>query len=168
MLVVILLMRVLLEILFLQTWVLFILVTVINAYIFKSRSQKYIATNPELEEGYKKMFKGLLYYGNVPWIIIGIGNLAGLTNSTFEYLAPRQLNPIVLVFHLAVIVLWVLSLKWIYFQNGAEFLEQHPGLLRPNQTARQIKIFFSLSILGAVIAMILMWVKNPSIPKFYF
>ena len=161
-------MRVLLEILFLQTWALFILITVINAYILKSRSHKYIATNPELKDGYKKMFNGLLFYGNVPWIIIGIGNLTGLTNSTFDYFAPRQLNPIVLLFHLAVVVLWLLSIKWIYFKNGAEFLEQHPGLLRPSQTARQIRIFFPMMLLGGIIGMILMWVKNPSIPIFHF
>lgn len=160
-------MQVLIVILFKQTWVLFIAVTCINAYILKARSKSYIADDPELESGYKKLFKGVLLYGNIPWIIMGIGNLSTLTSSTFDYFAPRQMNPMVLLFHFAIIMLWIASVKWIYFENGAEFLERHPGLMRPAQTAQQIKIFFPLMLLGGIIGMIMMWVKNPSIPNFH-
>ncbi|UAY50940.1 hypothetical protein [Ferruginibacter albus] len=158
-------MRIFLELIFKQTWIIFIMVTIANALTLKSKSKSYIAANPELEEGYEKLFKGIIFYGNIPWVIIGIGNLSGLTKSVFDFFAPRQMNPIVLIFHFSIVLLWTLSIKWIYFQNGAEFLERHPGLLK-FQTAKQIKLFFPLMLLGGIIAMIVMWVMNPSIPNF--
>jgi len=145
-------------------------VTIANGLILKFRSKKYIVENPELEVGYDKLFKGYILYGNIPWIIMGIGNSSGLTNSTFDYFTPRAMNPIVLVFHASIIILWILSVRWIYFQDGAEFLERHPGLLnkssfsgRTNFTAKQIKIFFPLMLLGGIAGMIVMWsIKIPT------
>jgi hypothetical protein len=83
-----------------------------------------------------------------------------------EYFAPRQMNPIVLLFHATIIMIWILSIKWIYFQNGVEFLEKHPGIFRNDLKAKQLKWFFPLMLAGGIIAMIMMWVKNPGIPIF--
>lgn len=152
------------EIIFKHTWILFIAVTIANGFIFKYRSKKYIVEKPELEAGYNKFVKGWLFYGNIPWVIMAIGNLSGMTNNTFAYFAPRQMNPIVLLFHAAIIVLWGLSIWWIYFNNGAEFIEKHPGLVqkssfsgRHNVTAKQVKLFYPLMLLGGIIGMMMMW-----------
>ena len=58
-----------------NAWILFIAVTFINWIIRKVRSQKYIKENPELKTGYEKLLSNWLIYGNIPWIIIGIGNI---------------------------------------------------------------------------------------------
>jgi hypothetical protein len=134
--------------------------------MLKAKSKEYIARDPALEEGYIKAFKAWLLYGNIPWIIIAFGNLTGLTKSMLEYFAPRQMNPIVLLFHATIIMIWILSIKWIYFQNGVEFLEKHPGIFRNDLKAKQLKWFFPLMLAGGIIAMIMMWVKNPGIPIF--
>ena len=151
----------------------FIAATIANGLILKYRSKKYIAQNPELADGYDKYFKGWLIYGNIPWLIMMIGNLSGMTQNTFEYFNPIALNPLVLFFHFSVIVLWVLSLRWIYFKNGAEFIEKHPGLIQKtslsgntNVTAKQIKFFFPFMLMGGIFAMIMMWIMDFPIPQF--
>jgi len=146
---------------------------VANALILKYRSKVYVAENPALKKGYDNFIKGVLFYGNIPWVIMGIGALAGMTNNGFEYAAPRQMNPIVLIFHASLVILWLLSVWWIYFRGGAEFIERHPGLIqkksfsgRKNVTAKEIKIFYPIMLLAGVIAMILMWVMDIQIPNF--
>lgn len=144
-------------------WILFITITIVNGLVLKYRSRGYIARDPELAPGYEKLFRGWIFYGNIPWIIIAIGNLTGLTNNIFEYFQPRQMNPAVLIFHLSTIILWILLVKWIYFEKGAEFLERHPGLFRKSGfsnkdlSAGKIKFFLPLMLLGGVVSMIIMW-----------
>jgi len=160
------------EIIFKHTWIMFIAVTVANGFILKYRSKKYIAQNPELDEGYRNYFKGWMFYGNLPWVIMMLGNLSGITQNTFEYFNPKAMNPMVLVFHFSIIVLWVLGIRWIYFKSGAEFIEAHPGLIQKsnfsgnsNVTAKQIKIFVPLMIFGGIAGMVLMWVMDiPDLP----
>ena len=74
------------------------------------------------------------------------------------------MNPTVLIFHGSIIILWMLGIIWIYFHNGAEFIERHPGLFvkssfsgNTNITAKQVKIFFPLMLLGGIAGMIMMW-----------
>ena len=161
------------EIIFKHTWIMFIAVTIANGLILKYRSKKYTAEKPELEDGYDKYFKGWLFYGNIPWVIMMIGNLSGMTQNTFEYFNPKAMNAIVLVFHFSIILLWVLSARWIYFKNGAEFIETHPGLIQKsslsgntNVTAKQIKLFFPLMLLGGIAGMIMMWIMDFPTPQF--
>ncbi len=148
-------------------WIFFILVTVVNACILKVRSQGYIQESPRLEEGYRKYFYGILWYGNIPWIIMGIGNVTGLTDNGFQYFYPRSLNPAVLVFHASIIFLWIYGAIWIYKKQGAEFIEAHPGFVysrgflkcqNKNLTAKQVKFFYPLMVCGGVVAMAMMWI----------
>ena len=164
-------MPVIVEIIFKQAWIMFIAVTIANAFILKFRAKKYIAENPDLKTGYENLFKGSILFGNIPWIIIAIGNLSGMTKSIFDFFNPRAMNPIVLIFHASIIVLWILSVRWIYFRNGADFLERHPGLIgkhgfigNSNVTAREIKIFFPLMLLGGIAGMIMMWIMQIPAP----
>jgi len=152
------------EIVFKNFWIFFILVTILNGIILKVRSRKYISENPELKEGYKKYFKGWIFYGNIPWLIMAIGNISGMTENVFEYLNPRSWNPIVLIFHVSVVVLWILGIRWIYFYKGAEFIELHPGLFQKssfksnrNLTAKDVKIYYAVAVLSGSIAMIITW-----------
>ncbi|MES2810914.1 MAG: hypothetical protein V4670_00455 [Bacteroidota bacterium] len=132
----------------------------------------YIEENPEREIGYNTIFKNFLIFGSIPWLIIGIGNLSGLTKSIFDYFQPSNLNPIVLIFHFSIIIIWLLLLKFIFLNDGAVFLEKHPGIIRfkspgfenENLTSSQIKLFSIFIIVGGIIGMILMWnIQIPSI-----
>ncbi len=161
------------EIIFKHTWIMFIIFTVANGLIFKYRSKKYIAQNPDLREGYDKFYNGIMVYGNVPWVIMMIGNLTGVTHNTFEYFSPRDMNPMVLLFHFVILVLWIMAVRWIYFKDGAEFIEAHPGMIQrsgfggtADVTAKQIKIFFPLILLGSIAGMAMMWIVDFPTPQF--
>ena len=161
------------EIIFKHAWFLFIAVIIANAVILKYRSKKYVAQNPELEQGYDKYIKGLLIYGNIPWLIMMVGNLIGSTQNTFEYFNPNSMNPMVLIFHFSIIVLWALGVRWIYFKNGAEFIEAHPGLVQKssmngntNVTAKQVKMSFPIMLAGGIFGMAMMWIMDMPTPQF--
>jgi hypothetical protein len=104
------------SLLFKHVWVLFIGVTLINAFALKFRSKKYIDQNPSLEEGYEKLFRGYIFYMNLPWVVLGIGMLIGNFNSVFDVMFGfRNRNIFTFMFFGTVIILWILSIVWIYF-----------------------------------------------------
>lgn len=160
------------EILFNYVWMLIILVTILNISILKKRVTKYIEEKPEREKGYDLIFKNYLIYGLIPFIIMGIGSITGQTKSIFDYFQPAKLNPFVLLFHLSVIITWLMMIWFIFFKNGAQFLEEHPGLVHfkspgyynDRLSAKSIKIFTVLALAGGAIGMILMWNINFNIP----
>ncbi len=147
-------------------WIIFIIFTILHGIILKIRSIKYIKDNPDLEYGYNKLFKGVILYGNIPWAIMGIGNILHITTKVSDYFNPKSLNPSVLLFHASIIVIWILTIRWVYFNNGANFLSKHPGLFgrfgigsSPKElTEVQIKIYLGLCLLGGLGGMIMMWI----------
>ncbi len=162
------------EIILKNIWLFLIVGTFVNGFIFKIKSQKYIKENPELKTGYDKIFKGWIIFGNIPWLIIGIGNMTNYTKSFLDYFNPDFSNPFVLMFYLSIIILWILSIIWIYFKDGAEFLEKHPWIMVKNGfngvtdkiTAKQIKIFFGLALLGGIIGLSMMLMIDIPAPTF--
>ena len=143
---------------FRNVWILFIVVTVFNAFYLKARSQKIIAKQPDLQEGYDQLFKGCLIYLNIPWAVMGIGILLGGVPSIFSFFNPRDGNIFVLVFHASLVILWILSIWWIYFNSGAEFLVKYPGVFnRDFQSPTHLKIYYALSLAVSVMGMIFMW-----------
>lgn len=143
-------------------WVLFVVVTIANGIVFKFRSKKHIEVNPDLKEGYSKLIIGWLIVWNIPWLIMGIGNISGLTNS-FDYLNPKGMNPMVLAFHFSILTISLFLFVWVMFKNGAEMIAKHPGLidvripgLSENPSPMLIKLLFGLMLLGVIAAVIVM------------
>lgn len=160
------------ELIFRHAWFLFILVTFANYFIIKADAQKHIEQNPSLKTGYHKVLNATLIFGNIPWLIMALGDLTQQTNNVFDYFNPKSYNPFVLAFHGYLVIIWILSFRWVYFKNGAEFLVQHPGLVRVkgfgnsvSPTPALIKFFFALALLGGITGMTMMWLVNfPSFP----
>jgi hypothetical protein len=139
-------------------WVLFILITVFNSFYLKARSQKIIAEKPDLQEGYDQLFKVYLTYLNIPWVVMGIGVLFGGVPGVFGFFNPRDGNIFVLAFHATVVILWILSIWWIYFKGGAEFLVKYPGVF--NQDIKSpilLKVLFAVMLIGGIFGMAFMW-----------
>jgi hypothetical protein len=139
-------------------WVLFILITVFNSFYLKARSQKIIVEKPDLQEGYDQLFKGYLTYLNIPWVVMGIGVLFGGVPGVFGFFNPRDGNIFVLAFHATVVILWILSIWWIYFKGGAEFLVKYPGVF--NQDIKSpilLKVLFAVMLIGGIFGMAFMW-----------
>ncbi len=99
---------------------------------------------------------------------MAIGDLSGMTKGILDYFNPKSLNPIVLIFHFSIIVIWILGVHWIYFRKGADFLAQHPGLIlfrgpgiyRDITSITTIKIFFALALSGGIAGMTMIWLMD--------
>lgn len=155
------------EVLLNELWIIFIIITFFNVNILKKRTRKYIDKDPKLEEGYKKYFRNYLILFNIPWVIMGVGNTLGMTEHVFEYLSPAPFNPMVYILHIYIIIVCVLGIKWIYFSNGAEFLESHPGLTRKtsmegekNMSAGEIRVIIPLILLTWIVVIIINWILS--------
>jgi hypothetical protein len=156
------------DIIFRFGWIFLIIMTIINGFVLKYRSKKYIDQNPELADGYDKLFKGWLLYGNIPWLVMAIGDLTKITNGIWEYFNPKLMNPMVLLFHASIIIIWIIGSNWIYFKNGADFLAKHPGLFKfegPGfsndiTSSKAIKIIWTLGLIGGIAGMTMMWTMN--------
>ncbi len=144
-------------------WLLAIGGTIFNAYSIKRVARSFIAEHPELEEGYEKLFKGYLFFGNLPWIVMGIGVVSGHVSGVFDFFRPKDGNPYVLAFHLIIIGIWTLSALWVYLGEGAEFLVKHPGLFSWQfKSPIVVKVLTAISIAGGAAGMYLMWTMPPS------
>jgi hypothetical protein len=105
-------------------WLLAILCTVANGIFDRFRARKTIASNPELKEGYNKVFWWWITMGSIPWIIMGVGIISGV-DGTKAYFHPRQGDPFVLAFHASVLLTSIFASLWVFFGGGAEFLVKH-------------------------------------------
>ncbi len=133
-------------------------VTVLNAAIWQWRSRPHIARDPSLADGYRDLTRGMALYGNIPWIVMGVGVVFGGVPSVRSYFRPQDMNPYVLAFLGSIVLLWILGSWWLFARGGAEMMARHPGLLQPHIKSPQlIKAFWGLCMLGGVIAVIIMF-----------
>jgi hypothetical protein len=89
---------------------------------------------------------------------MGIGVLFGGVPGVFGFFNPRDGNIFVLAFHATVVILWILSIWWIYFKGGAEFLVKYPGVF--NQDIKSpilLKVLFAVMLIGGIFGMAFMW-----------
>ena len=77
-------------------WLAFVVVTIINGRYWWAGVQARIRAQPELGPGYRRLYRGYLFWGNVPWLLMGAGILSGQVRSIFDFLQPRSGNPYVL------------------------------------------------------------------------
>lgn len=143
------------------SWVLFILVMIANAVIFRMRAQRYIKLNPELKDGYAKLIKGFLLWGNIPWIVMGVGCTVGGVPSVWKYFDPKGSNPNVIAFYASVLLVWILGSYWILLRDGATELANHPGLFNYDiKSPTVIKLLWIACVLAGIFAVIMMYTQT--------
>jgi hypothetical protein len=139
-------------------WAVCIAVSFINARMFQARARRHALDNPQLSEGYRAIIKGFVMWGNLPWVVMGIGCVFGGVPSVFDFFRPRDGNPFVLAFFASVILVWVLGTYWLVFRGGAEMLVKHPGLFNVDlKNPKVVKLYWFLCLAGGVAGMILMF-----------
>jgi hypothetical protein len=154
-------------------WLVAITVTVINAFIFQHKSKKYIRENPKLEEGYSTLFRGYLFWLNIPWVIMGLGSTTGDVPSVWHYFRPKDGNLYVLAWFGSVFILWILGSIWLFFKGGAEILSTHPGALTMHYglgtkevtNPTSIKILWLLALAAGIFGVTFMWFMEIPLPK---
>ena len=152
-----------------HAWILFIAVTIFNELRFRQKASEFINAHPELKRGYNKFWRKYLVIINIPWLIIAIGDITGMTESVNDFLFPLSMKPIVLMFHLSVLGLLITAFYWIYLYDGAEFLATFPNRFnngQPNGKTNYIKILFAFILILGIAVEIFMWLYKGSPPKF--
>jgi hypothetical protein len=155
---------------FRHAWILFIAITFINEWGIRKKAKSFLEAHPEREVEYYRFWRKHLILENIPWLIIAIGDITGMTKNVFDYFFPGMLNPIVLLFHFSIIILWSISIYWVYFDNGAEFLATYPNRFNggePKGKRNNIKIIFALMLIFGIAAEIFMWTHKGLPPNFH-
>ncbi len=146
-------------------WLLFVLVTCANGAIWWYRARRRTADAPALGPGYRRLIRGWLIYGNLPWLVMGIGMVIGGVPTIWHFFDPKN-GPFVLAWYASVVLLWALSIYWLFFRGGAEALVAHPGLLRsPVNSPRAIKLYFLLALAGGVAGLLMMLFGDLQVPR---
>lgn len=136
-------------------WVLFVFATISNAVLWWRRGAPYRREHPELEPGYRTLVRGLLVWGDLPWLVMGAGILVGRVPSIFSYFNIPAGGPWVGAFHGSLILVWALGTYWMLLRGGAETFVRHPGLLnRPIDDPVVIKGAWLLSVSVGILAVI--------------
>lgn len=146
------------ETLFNYFWLVAIFTNIINVIICWVRVQPEIQKDHSLQSGYIKLLRGYLIGMSIPWLVMGYGLLTQQALSLAEFMFPRFSNPSVLAWWISLwsIILWYTY--WLFCQDGAEQLTKHPGFLRGQyHNPRTIKLVWSLSLVGATIAHIILF-----------
>jgi len=136
-----------------HVWALFIVVMIVNALIMRIRSRRYIAADPSLQEGYRKLFWGIMIWGNIPWIIMGIGLETGCVPSMENFLRPWDGNPFVVGLLASIYFTLALGTYWILVRGGAEMISRHPGqffLYYDFQSPREVKAVWCIFLAAGI------------------
>ena len=100
---------------------------------------------------------------SVPWLVMGLGILAGGVPSLWHFFSPRHGGPWVFAFFLSVFAVWAASAYWIFVGDGASAIADHQLMRvqgirgRVELTPKLVKFFCALSLLGGVVAVTLMF-----------
>jgi len=153
------------DLLFRHFWVAFVVVTVVNGRAWWSRVESRIRSQPDLEPGYRRLYRGYLLWTNMPWVLMGLGILSGQTESIFDFLRPSEGNPFVLAWWGFMAGLLCLGTYWVFVAGGAETLERHPGVyMVPQWPASKLRVFWLGLVIWNVAIATLLFLGFPGAP----
>lgn len=144
-------------------WIAFVVVTVVNGRTWRNRVQSLIQEQPALGPGYQRLYRGYLFWLNLPWIAMGVGIVSGQVTSIFDFLRPRDGNVFVLWWWGLNAILLSLGTYWIFFRGGAQTLARHPGVyMVPRWPAAKLRFFWLAVVVWHLGIATLLFVGLPS------
>ncbi len=146
-------------------WLLGVLFAALNTFMAWRRAAPEIARNPELREGYNRLFSGYAAMQVVPWLMMGLGIWLGGVPTLWHFFNPRRGNPWVLAWWGVVIGLQLILFLWVCFQGGADFLAAHPAF-RVSRGKLPIQLQVALGLLGTSLGMVFLWFADMPIEQF--
>ena len=97
--------------------------------------------------------------------MLGIGCVTVGLPSVFHIFRPRDGNPYVLAFFASAFLIWARGTYWLLFQNGAEMVVKHPGLLNVSlESPTTVKILWLICLAGGLCAVIAMFTQDIPLP----
>lgn len=130
-------------------WAFILLIIIIDRYhtnyIFKKRGYP----EPELKQSYIYSLKMYFIIITIPILIMGVGDITGMVYYSIDFFKIGSINIVSILFHAYIIFIFFLFIWWVYFRNGAEYIEKHNSLwdtLFPiyyytSSNSRQYKVF---------------------------
>jgi hypothetical protein len=146
-------------------WIMFVLVTCAQAVFFKRGAAAHIREQPELAQGYAALIRGWLFWGNLPWVVMGLGLESGAVPGFWHYFRPRDGNPYVLAWYGCVVALWILGFRWIFRRGGAQMLARHSRIFHGDLSSpAQVKFFYLLCVGAGVAGLVFLVVMEVPLP----
>lgn|GEM_PF-582471 len=143
-------------------WIAFIVVAIVNGRAWWNRAQIRIQSQPDLEPGYRRLYRGYLFWANLPWLAMGLGILCGAVPSMFDFLRPSEGNAYVLSWWGLIAAILVLGTFWMFVGGGAETRERHPGVYGiPPWSAAKLRMFWLGAVAWNVAGFTLFWLGFP-------
>jgi len=144
-------------------WVFFLFVVFVSTLIFWFRFSRYSNETPRLTRGYNQILLGYFIVVMIPVIILFLSDTVG----GIKIQKLKELNVWSLMLHIYGLLFVLIGTWWIYFKNGAEFLKDHPGLLRFRfvvvyeniSSVFWIKALFMLLMLGILTGIAFKWIQ---------
>lgn len=150
-------MRLLSNLLVRHVWLLFVVFTSAQALAWWRRGKKARERDPSLTDGYRRLIRGYLVWGNLPWVAMGVPVLLGFVPSSVSYLELNFKNPFTLAWLGLVVVIWILESHWLFLQGGAEQLTTHPGLINfKHPQPWKIKLYWLACLAGGIAGLVLL------------
>ena len=138
-------------------WVLFIIINLVNVAIYHVYSREQIQENPELERGYHDIIRASITWGNLPWIVMGIGCTIGGIPSIFDYFHTGDGDPYVIAFWCSLLLIWILGTHWLFFREGADVIVRHQGPIKYAilDDPSMVKLFWCLGLAGGIASVLI-------------
>ena len=142
-----------------HVWLLFVLVTCVQAVIWRQRAQSRIVVDRRLDTRFRIFIRIWLVYANLPWLLLAGGVLCGLVPDSIKALNART-GPVAALAYITIVLLWVAIFEWLFFQGGAETLLAYPGVFDiPFRRPWTVKLWFlfclSAGVTGACLLLFL-------------
>jgi hypothetical protein len=124
----------------------------VNAATMRSRVRRDVREHPELAAGYSTLIRGFVFWGTIPWVVMGAGVLFGGVDSVDAYFRPRDGNPYVLAFFGTIFLVWILATYWLFFRGGAEMLVEYRAFFGKDlKSPVYVKLFWLLCLAGGIL-----------------
>jgi hypothetical protein len=151
------------EVVFKHFWLVFVVATIVNGRYWLAGVQGRIRAQPELAPGYRRLYRGYLFWCNVPWLLMGAGILSGQVRWMFDFLEPRSGNPYVLAWWWSMAALLALGTVWVFWGGGATTLARHPGFaMVPQWPASKLRwLWVGLVVWNVTIGWLFFWSPTP-------
>lgn len=109
---------------------------------------------------------------NLPWLVMGAGQLTGYTPTVWYYFRPQDGNPFVIAWLATIFVSSYIYAWWVLFAGGAEKVRDlnlslmlgHPASAR--QPLWAIKLFAAIAVLMFPFWVYIAMSMNASLPRF--
>lgn len=140
-------------------WFLAPIIAVLNFIPTRARINSVVRLHPELASGANGILFGYFMFLSVPFILLGVIQLAGgYETPFFIYTAPWN-DPFVLASLGVIILTWLILGYWIFFRDGARKMIDYQiiygtglmGLAGISKSEGGVKLGWAISLLGVIL-----------------